>query len=108
MQKQLLAAFGEECDDLLQAEGRRSETGQTVFAYTKPVELSLDHRAKFSTFALARFDKTGEVLMRFRGKDITAAVSELTNLIGGDDSQVLTLTGPGGLKFVLPGTKPVR
>jgi hypothetical protein len=104
-QKKLRAAFGDECDDLLQLPLALSETGQTVVAYALVPSPRRD-RFKLARIAIARFDKAGKVLVRFRGKDITASVTELSQLLGGDDSQELVLTGRAGLKLVIPGTRP--
>jgi hypothetical protein len=104
-QRLLVAAFGEGCYDLLRSEVGHGETGQTVVAYERCGEGSEDGWLKFPTIAVARFDKTGEVLTSFRGKDITAKADDDMSLTSGDDSHDLTLKGPGGLKFVLPGTK---
>jgi len=108
-QKLLLVAFGDECADLLQAKYiARSEMGQTVLACQNAVPLDSGRRTRFGMLAVARFDRTGEVLMHFQGKDITAETSEVLSLLSGDDSESFTLKGPGGLKLVLPGTKAGR
>jgi hypothetical protein len=107
-QKQLLAAFGDDCADLLRAKVVSSETGQTVLAYDDAVALESGRRYRFPTLAVARFDKAGEVLARFQGKDVVAETSEVARLIVGDDSSGFALSGPGGLRLILPGTKPAR
>jgi hypothetical protein len=107
-QKLLFAAFGEACLDLLQADFVRSESGQTVLAWDGAVEIDSGHRCKFTTLAAARYDRAGEVLLRFRGKDVTAETMEVSALLAGDDSSSLTLEGPDGRQLLLPGTKTPR
>jgi hypothetical protein len=110
-QKLLLAAFGEECYDLLRADIGSSKTGQTVLAtYTKApgAEIESDGRMRFSKLAVARFDGAGKLVMRFRGTDIIADCKEVYRVLLGDDSHSLTLQGREGMKLVLPGTKAAR
>lgn len=107
-QKLLLAAFGDECADLLRGEIGMGETGQTVVAWDKAVPRDSSGRCKFARFAVARFDKTGEVVLRFQGKDVSAKTRPVIELLSGDESQTIRLRGSGGLKFVLPGIKAAR
>jgi hypothetical protein len=67
-QKMLLAAFGDECADLLRAHIGHSETGRTVLAYDQIAPIGSGRRYRFATLAVARFDRAGEVLLRFRGR----------------------------------------
>jgi hypothetical protein len=107
-QELLLAAFGDDCADWLRGELWMSETGQTVVAWEKPVPRDSDRRCHFARFAVARFDRTGKVALRFQGQDVSAETPSVSRLLSGDESQTIRLRGSGGLKFVLPGIKAPR
>jgi hypothetical protein len=105
-QKLLLAAFGEDCYDLLCADIMSNESGRRVFALKrKGVETDAEGRFKFPTFAVAQFDGTGKVLARFRGDKVTVEKEDLSRLFEGDDSKEVTLRGPDGSKFILPAAR---
>lgn len=100
-QKLLLAAFGDESAELLQGVWM-SESGQTVVAGDKAGVRDRGSRCHFSRIAVARFDKTGTVVLRFQGKDVSVDKRSVVNLLFGDESQPIIFRGAGGLKFVLP------
>jgi hypothetical protein len=109
-QKVLLAAFGKDGYDLLDADLVRSESGRTLLAIDEHQGEKLDSgsRYRLKRLAVLRFDKEGKLQTHFRGSAVIVDADELSPLIVGDDSKPLTVQGADKQKFILPGIKGGR
>jgi hypothetical protein len=103
-QKKLLAAFGDQCYELLQGDILVSETGRRVFAFLHGRAVGVG-QLEFQTLAVAQFDSGGKVLVQFRGNNVAVRGIEPDLLFMGTESKAVTFLGPGGPYFTLPAVK---